>query len=78
MRYDPGEDWAGKYPNLFRPHPHSWGGVTRDYTVQLTLTPQADDLVVNTRLIAVEDKSGGGLYDARGLAHAPRGKPRIR
>ena len=73
MRYDPGEDWAGKYPNLFRPHPHSWGGVTRDYTVQLTLTPPADDLVVNTRLIAVEDKSVAVCTTREGWRTLPGG-----
>lgn len=52
---DPDAAWAVKYPDLFRPHPHSWGGVTRDYTLQLTLALPSDDQVVNARLIAVED-----------------------
>lgn len=48
-------DWAARYPALFRPHPHSWGGVSRDYSLQLTLGRPDDDLVVNVRLIATED-----------------------
>jgi 8-oxo-dGTP diphosphatase len=51
------EVWSDKYPSLFQPHPHSWGGVARNHTVQLTLTLPDDELVVNTRLIAIEDKS---------------------
>jgi 8-oxo-dGTP diphosphatase len=49
--------WAGKYPTLFQRRPHSWDGVIREYTVQLTLSPPSDDLVVNARLIAVENGS---------------------
>ena len=51
------EVWSDKYPSLFQPHPHSWGGVAREHTVQLTLSLPDDELVVNTRLIAVEDES---------------------
>lgn len=47
-------DWAERYPRLFRPHPHSWGGVRRDYSLQLALGRPDDDLVVNVRLIAIE------------------------
>lgn len=46
------QDWVGRYPSLFRPHLHSWGGVTRDYTLQLTLELPPDDLVVDVRLVA--------------------------
>jgi hypothetical protein len=49
------EVWSDKYPSLFHPHPHSWGGVAREHTVQLTLSLPDDELVVSTRLIAVED-----------------------
>lgn len=52
---DPDAKWSARYPDLFRPHPHSWGGATRDYTLQLTLTLPRDEQVVNVRLIAVED-----------------------
>ena len=51
------EVWSDKYPSLFHPHPHSWGGVAQDHIVQLTLSLPDDELVVNTRLIAVEDQS---------------------
>lgn len=46
--------WADRYPGLFRPHLHSWAGIERDYTLQLTLERPADDLVVNVRLIAID------------------------
>lgn len=46
------EGWVSRYSALFRPHLPSWGGVTRDYTVQLTLQPPSDDVVVNVRLVA--------------------------
>lgn len=46
---------ASTYPDLFQPHLHSWAGVKRDYTLQLTLDLPDEDLVVNVRLIAVED-----------------------
>jgi 8-oxo-dGTP diphosphatase len=48
--------WAERYPDLFRPHPHTWDGVRRDYALQLTLVPPADDLVVNVRLVAVDEE----------------------
>ncbi len=43
------------YPTLFQPHPHTWGGVEHNYTLQMTLDLPADDLVVNVRVIAVEN-----------------------
>lgn len=45
------EYWTDRYPALFRPHRHSWAGVTRPYTLELTLDLPPDDLVVNVRLI---------------------------
>ena len=40
---------------LFRPHLHSWGGVARDYTLELTLDLPPDNLVVNVRLLPTVD-----------------------
>lgn len=47
-------EWAERFPELFRSHPHTWDGVRRDYVLRLTLVPPPDDLVVNVRLVAVD------------------------
>lgn len=46
-----GATWADRYPQLARPHLHSWAGVTRGYTLELTSELPPDDLVVNVRLL---------------------------
>lgn len=59
--------WSDRYPELFQPRPHGWGGVAHEHTVQLTLGLPNDELVVSARLIAVED--GRCLHYHRGMAH---------
>jgi len=71
---EPAEDqWAERYPSLFRPHPHSWGGVRRSYSIELTLDRPDDDLVVNVRLIATEDDRVVVCETAEGWRTLPGG-----
>lgn len=64
---------ASTYPDLFQPHPHSWGGVKRDYTLQLTLDLPDEDLVVNVRLIAVDNGRVVVCKTIQGWRTLPRG-----
>ena len=49
-------EWAEHYPELFRPHAHTWDGLSRAYVLRLTLVPPPDDLVVNVRLVATDEE----------------------
>ncbi|WP_170854049.1 NUDIX hydrolase [Microlunatus flavus] len=73
MAFEGDAAWSVRYPELFRARPHSWGGVVRESTVRLTLTLPSDDLVVNARLIAVDDGAVVVCTTAEGWRTLPGG-----
>ena len=65
--------WARRYPSLFRPHRHSWAGVSRDHVLELTLDLPPDDLVVNVRLVPTVDDRIVVCETAEGWRFLPGG-----